>query len=374
MPVGMFVMKWDDRRGTVIESKYPQEIELTDRTLMQIYSAHEYSGEPGVISLFVGPLNIMSYYSGPESCYYIVLLLNLDDDPDLFEGGLSDIARIILQNIETKTYVSLLPSLFRRISVFPTLSEEQQLAIMYQDQVKRTLIERLREEGVVSKSELVIWLKDVRKNEYIDIDSLLNDLIKIDIIKESSVKGMPSELIFLINDLTIARNPPTTILKNLEEKELPENLREDYRTSVKNYFKSYHPSEDDNLKLIELLIDPQVYIVLQFLRSMIGTRDMLEKLKKKGVDNVDDALNKLWENKLIQVFQDKNKTEYYTLQSDFHIKRIFPKYILQTIISEYDVKSKSEKVLIEYLKVLEDAYYTYKEQSKETKQKIEEET
>ena len=374
MPVGMFVMKWDDRRGTVIESKYPEEIELTDRTLMQIYSAHEYSAEPGVISLFVGPLNIMSYYSGPESCYYIVLLLNLDDDPDLFEGGLSDIARIILQNIESDSYMSLLPSLFRRISVFPTLKEEQQLAIMYQDQVKRTLIERLRDEGVVSKSELMIWLKDVRKNEFIDIDSLLNDLIKIDIIKESSVKGMPSELIFLINDIMIARNPPMSILKNLEEKELPENLREDYRTAVKNYFKSYKPSEEDNLKLIELLIDPQVYLVLQFLRTMIGTRDMLEKLKKKGVDNVDEVLNKLWENKLIQVFQDKNKIEHYTLQSDFSIKRIFPKYILQTIISEYDVKSKSEKVLIEYLKVLEDAYYTYKEQSKEIKEKAEEET
>ena len=370
----MFIMKWDDRRGTVIESKYPEEIEITDRTLMQIYSSHEYSSEAGVISLFVGPLNIMSYYGGPESCYYIVLLLNLDDDPDLYEGGLSDIARIIIQNIENKAYVSLLPSLFRRISVFPTLSEEQQLAITYQDQLKRTLIERLRDEGVVSKSELVIWLKDIRRNEIVDIDSLLNDLIKIEILKESSVKGMPSELMFLINDLTIARNPPTNILKNLDEKVLPENLREDYRTSVKNYFKSYRPSEEDNLKLIELLIDPQVYIVLHFLRTMIGTRDMLEKLKKKGVDNIDDALNKLWENKLIQVFQDKNKTEYYTLLSDFHIKRIFPKYILQTIISEYDVKSKSEKVLIEYLKVLEDAYYTYKEQSKETAKKMEEET
>jgi len=128
MPVGLVVMKWDERVGTEILAKYPEEIIITDKTLMQVYSTHEYSGESGMISLMVGSLNIASYYTGPEKGYYILLLLNLDDDPDAYEGGLADASRIILQNLEDEGYVQLVPSLFRRLSVYPTLNEEQPFA------------------------------------------------------------------------------------------------------------------------------------------------------------------------------------------------------------------------------------------------------
>ena len=100
MPVGLVVMKWDDRIGTEILAKYPEEIVITDKTLMQVYSTHEYSGESGMISLMVGSLNIASYYTGPDKGYYILLLLNLDDDPDTYEGGLINASRNILENLD----------------------------------------------------------------------------------------------------------------------------------------------------------------------------------------------------------------------------------------------------------------------------------
>ena len=365
MPVGIIVMKWDDRLGTKIEAVYPEEINITESTMMQIYSAHEYSGEAGIISLMVGPLNIISCYGGPDMRYYIILLLNLDDDPDAYEGGLSDISRIILQNVEEKTFKSYLPSLFQRISVYPSLTNELRLAITYEDQIKRMIIERLREEGVISKSELVIWLKDQYRHGHVDINALIVDLIKIDLIKESSVKGMPSELIFFINDLLICRRPPPNkLLKNPVEKGLPENLVNDYETIVKSFFQKYRPSEEDNLKLINIVMDPQVYETLRLLRTFISTKNEVEKLKKKGVEDVDGVLKTLWENQLVHVFQSSEGIEYYALLSDFYITKIFPKYILQTIISEYDVKSKAERVLIEYLNVLEDAYFEHKTQVK----------
>ena len=142
MPVGLVVMKWDERVGTEILAKYPEEIIITDKTLMQVYSTHEYSGESGMISLMVGSLNIASYYTGPDKGYYILLLLNIDDDPDAYEGGLIDASRTILQNLDEDAYRQLVPSLFRRISVYPTLNEEQQLAITYQDELKRLIINR----------------------------------------------------------------------------------------------------------------------------------------------------------------------------------------------------------------------------------------
>lgn len=360
MPVGLVVMRWDERVGTEILAKYPEEIIVTDKTLMQVYSTHEYSGESGMISLMVGSLNIASYYTGPEKGYYILLLLNLDDDPDSYEGGLVDVSRIILQNLEDEAYISLIPSLFQRLSVYPTLNNEQQLAITYQDEIKRMIINRLREEGVVSKSELMVWLKDKYRQGFVDLDGVLIELIKRELIKEASVKGMPSELIFLIHDILMLRVPPVQLLKDPADRGLPAQLAEDYRMEVKKFFQNYRPSEQDNLRVVDIIINPQVYETLRLLRTAIVTKNDLEKLKKKGVEDVDEVLKMLWEGQMIQVFQDEMNNEYYALLSDFHVDLIFPKYLLNIIKSEYERKSKAELVLIEYLNVLEDAYMSVK--------------
>lgn len=360
MPVGLAVMKWDPRIGTEIVARYPEEIKISDATLMQIYSTHEYSGEAGMISLMVGPLNIASYFTGPDKGYYIILLLTLDDDPDSFEGGLSDISRIILQNIEDDAFLPMIPSLFRRLSVYPTLNQEQLLSITYQDEVKRMIINRLREEGVVSKSELNVWLKDKYRYGFFDIDAVLFDLVKREIIKEASVKDMPSELIFLINDLLILRIPPINLLKEPQERGLPETLLDDYKVSVRKFFQEYKPSEEDNQKLINLIVNPNIYDTIKLLRTTIATKNVLEKLRKKGVEDIDGTLKELWESKIINVFRDKRGIEYYAMLSDFTVSLIYPKYLVNTVIQEYEVKSKTDKVLIEYLNVLEDTYYEFK--------------
>jgi len=355
MPVGIVVMRWEERVGTEVLAKYPEEIDITDKTLMQVYSTHEYSGEAGMISLMVGSLNIASYYTGPERSFYILLLLNIDDDPDAYEGGLADVSRTILQYYEDDTLLETIPSLYQRLSIYPTLNDEQRLAMTYQDDTNRIIIARLREEGVITKSELMVWLKDHFKQGFVDIDSVINELIKRDLVKEASVKGMPSELIFLTNDILMSRVPPDNLIKNPTEVGLPENL---------SYFQSYRYSEEDNLKIINLLINPQVYEVIRLLRTAIVTRNDLEKLKKKGVDDVDETLKLLWDAQMIQVFQDSRGNEYYALLTDFYLDLIFPKYSLNIIKQEYELKSKSSQVLVEYLNVLEDAYTDLKSKAK----------
>jgi hypothetical protein len=265
-------------------------------------------------------------------------LLNIDDDPDTYEGGLIDASRGILQNLEDDAYKQLVPSLFRRLSIYPSLNEEQQLALTYKDEVKRLIINRLREEGVVSKSELMIWLKDRYRHGFVDLDSVIAELIKRDIVKEASVKGMPSELIFLTNDLLMMRVPATNLYRSPGDKGLPSQLKDDYLTETKKYFKNYYPSEDDNVRILEIISEPQAYEVIKLLRTAIVTKNDLEKLKKKGVEDIDDIL-----------------------------KLIFPKYLLNVIKSEYDKKSKAEKVLIEYLNILENTYLGSKSTEKSKK-------
>ncbi|MBN1217106.1 MAG: hypothetical protein JXA99_16925 [Candidatus Lokiarchaeota archaeon] len=364
MPVGIVIMRWDERIGTEILAKFPPEISVNDKTLMQIYSTHEYGGESGMISLMIGSLNIASYYTGPNTGYYLILLLNIDEDPDAYEGGLTDVARTVLLNIDEDVYLNMVPTLFRRLSVYPTYREEQKLAITYGEEIKRMIIKRLREEGVISKSELSIWLKDQYKHGFVDLEGIVIELIKQEIIKEASVKGMPSELIFLTNDIFMMRIPPEELINNPTEKGLPAQLSEDFIVECRKFFQNYRPSEEDNLSIINILSDPEVYETIRLLRTAVVTRSELEKLKKKGVENVSDVLKKLWNNQMIQVFQDKDNNEYYALLSDFYVNKLFPKYILNIIKREYVQKSKADKVLSEYLTVLENTFLEQKKASK----------
>ncbi|MFX1455874.1 MAG: DUF2341 domain-containing protein [Promethearchaeota archaeon] len=363
-PLGLILMKWDERIGTEIIVNYPAEIKISEKTLMQIYSTHEYSGEKGVITLTAEAANIISYYSGPEEGYYLLLILNLDDDPDVYEGGLAETLRILLENIADESYVRLLPSLFQRISLYPSLSHEEVLAVTYQNKIKRSIINLLKDEGVVIKSELIIWLKDKFVYGFFDLETILSELIKLDILKVSSIKDVPSELIFLTNDIFLVRVPPLKLLDKPTSYGLPPQFAKDYPNDVKYFFQTYLPTEEDNIKIAEILSNPQVYETLRLLRDAIVTREDLEKLRKKGVDDVYGVLKILWDNKLIKVYHDDKNIEYYALISDPYIDFIFPKYLLKMVKSAYETKSKVKKSLIEYLNILEETYYNLKSSKK----------
>ncbi len=363
-PTGLIVMKWDERIGTEITAKYPEETAISEKTLMQIYSTHEYSGEKGIINLTSGLLNIISYYAGPEKGYYLVLLLNIDDDPDVYEGGMADILRVLLDNIKDDSYKQLLPSLFQRLSVYPSLSDEEILALHYQDEIKRMIIENLRDVGVITKSELMVWLREKYTEGFIDIDATMLELLKRDIIKQVSVKGIASELILLTNDFFMLRVPPAKLFADPAIKGLPSKFIKEYREEITRFFQKYHPTAEDNLKVIEILINPQAYETIRLLRSSIVTLRDLEKLKKKGVEDVYSILKLLWDNQIVKVFRDEKDIEYYALLSDFYMDLIFPKYLLTVIKTAYEQKSQVNNVLTEYLKVLEDTYFDLKSQEK----------
>ena len=72
------------------------------------------------------------------------------------------------------------------------------------------------------------------------------------------------------------------------------------------------------------------------------------------------VLKKLYDTNMIKVFKDESGVEYYALLTDFYIDFIFPKYLLNVVKVMNDQKSKSDKVLIQYLNILEDAYYNLK--------------
>ncbi len=360
----MVVMRWDERVGTELCATYPEDVSINEKTMMQVYSTHEYSGEAGMVSLMVGPLNIASFYTGPEQGYYILLLLGLDEDPDVYEDGLADVARQILSSIDGDAYKQIIPSLFQRVSVYPSLNEEQRLAMTLSDEVKYMVVERLRDEGSVMKSELAVWLKDTYRAGFVDIESVLTALVKEGLVVVASMKGAPSESAFLIADSLVMRLPPITLLKEAAERGLPADLVGDYTTEVRTFFDSYAPSTEDESTITALLTDPAAYEVLTLLRSAIVTRDDLEKLKKKGVDDVDATLKLMWNANVMLVLRDSAGNEYYGLKNDPVVKKFYPEYMVNIVRKCYAEGTKSSAVLLETLEQLEDAYFESKKAGK----------
>jgi hypothetical protein len=356
MAIGMVLMRWDERVGAEVLTKYPEELIISDKTLMQIYSTHEYNQEAGMISMMIGASTIASYYTGPEHSLYVILVLNVDEDPDAFEEGLADASRVIVQNLEDEAFKNIIPSLYQRISVYPTLDVSQKQMMIYLDETKRFLLKRLQIEGSVSKSEVAVWLKDKYRTDFVDLDAVITSFIKMGLIKETSVKGLISETLFLTNDLMIYRIPAKVIIKDPGDRGLPGELSEDYISECKNFFNGYTPSEEDNIMMIDILLDPQIYETIKLLRTAIVTRDDIEKLRKKGVEDIEMVLKKLWDGNFLVVLQDQGGNEYFGLKSDIKIKKYFPEHVLNTIRQDFNDNVKNKLVLIEHLDILESEY------------------
>jgi hypothetical protein len=281
MPLGVIVMHWDERVGVEVVAKYPDEVELQEKTMMQIYSQHEFSGDSGFVTLMAGSINIASFYTGRETAIYVMLVLTLDEICEVYEEGLSELARQVLINLNSTALKAVLPNLFQRLSVYPTMTEEQRYAMFFQNEIKRLVLKRLREEVSFPKSELAIWLKDQYKSAFVDIEGLTNDLVKSNIMKLASVKGYVADMLFFVNDIYALRVPPVNLVKDPVGHHLPASLKDSYISEVRNFFGAYKPNEPDALKVInDIILDTANYEVLKLLRAALVTRSDLEKLRK----------------------------------------------------------------------------------------------
>ena len=110
-------MKYNNKSGIAIKANYPEEsMTLQESTLMHIFNIHEFSKQAGIASLTIENLNIVTYYSGSDTDYFIVLKLDSLEDPDDYEEALNEISQIILKNLDDDNYIDMLPTLFKQVS------------------------------------------------------------------------------------------------------------------------------------------------------------------------------------------------------------------------------------------------------------------
>lgn len=359
--IGLTIMKWDERIGAEIIAKYPAELEIPQETLMQIYSTHEYSGEAGMISLFGGTMAFASYYTGQETQVYIIAVLELNDNPDLYEDGLGDMAQNVLPYVENPTALNnVLPNLFQRLSLYPTMNWEQHVLMLMDDEIRRQIMKRFRSEGSLIKSELNIWLKDKFQEGFFDVETVLRPFYNVGLVEGKTIRNV--DYVFLVRDILIHRRPALKVLKDLSKAGLPAGLHAQFLDEVKIYFNSYKPNEEDMKELIKTLLDAQVFEVFKLLRIACVTRPQLEKLKKKGVEDIDGTIKKLWDAGMISVLYDEHKNEYYALKTDVKISKIYAEHILNAVKDQYLMKTKGTDILLNHLQMLNDNYTKHKEE------------
>jgi hypothetical protein len=107
MPVGILLIRWDDKLGTTLVAKYPEKFKFPSRILMNIYSQHRtQSTDPSFVTMTLANNKISSFFSGMDenyigaSNYIIALVLRRDEKPSMFRDVLKKAAAKILKNIK----------------------------------------------------------------------------------------------------------------------------------------------------------------------------------------------------------------------------------------------------------------------------------
>lgn len=120
MSDGLIFMKYDERSGMKIKAKFPEEkLDIADKTLMHILNLHEFSKQAGIVSLTLENINFVTYYSGSDTDFFLILILNMLENPEDYEEILEDVSQTILKNLENNKYLEMLPSLFNKIVDYP---------------------------------------------------------------------------------------------------------------------------------------------------------------------------------------------------------------------------------------------------------------
>jgi hypothetical protein len=364
MPQGMVVWQWNERIGAQVLAKYPNEIILENKTLMQLYSQHLYSARADIVSLYIGALNLISIWTGSVYNYFLSVLLTPEENEEDYRGLISDVMSYLVPYLEQNSYGPIIASIYHRIAEFAGANDEQKMAMIYTSDVNRAILSLLQEEGVFYKDELVIWLEERLKTKLFNFDMLIERLGQLGFLKTQTIEGISGTFLFLLRHLMIFRSPPTNVDEMLKDYPDP-NIKQQFSTEIRKYFQYYNPSERDAVELASIMADQSNYRIISYLRKTLATREGLNKLRMHGVDTPLDRIKELENQDIIMTLKSNTGELLYALKTDIVIDTGIPEYILQLIYETYKDHRKSNPLLLAYLDILK---ITFNEkQSKERK-------
>ncbi|NVM55646.1 MAG: hypothetical protein HWN66_18245 [Candidatus Helarchaeota archaeon] len=122
MPKGLIIIQWDDEVGTKLLAKYPQNLKITSKTLLNIYTNHRLNNtKPNFASLILRDMKVLSFFSGMGkefivvSNFIIAFLFSRNETPMAFKELLKKSSAEILDHLADKQYEKQLPKIFKEM-------------------------------------------------------------------------------------------------------------------------------------------------------------------------------------------------------------------------------------------------------------------
>lgn len=325
MPEGIVVVKWDDRIGTKIVARYPEELQITPTLTMRVYGGHVLGErrKSNFISMRVDEINIASYFAGIEVNKFIMLILSPEDQAENFQEPLKLIGSELLP-LSDREIKKLLQSIYDRILAYLKFTTRQRLALLLSMSDRLKILDYLEEVSFIRLSELQKLTKR-------PIEFILEPLKDQEIIAKKWIEGEEDEIVFLKKHIWIGRVPPPKAPSEVID-------------AVKLFFESYTITRKEELDVIKTLVDANFEQILNLLEQSPYTLKELSAITNQDEEILIDVLEKLEAKKFIKQVGNK-----YYLVSKPVVMLIPAKDVARRVVQLYNAHEISRTIALHIL-------------------------
>ena len=373
MAHGFIITEWTEDQGLIVKLSYPENITTDLDDMMRIFYAHiTGAGSAGnvLVRLEKARSNVSSYFTGLDSDMPVMinLMLELGEDPEMFgETVLKEINEDLLGHLkQMNTNVSESYEIAKKIKLYmkntlilldrlKNLSKEQRLAQIYSSEKARAILEALQERPLFRR-DLQGIIEDKLNKIIPNIEFILDPFIKTGLITQDWVEGNTDITLFLLSDFTIFRKPVTKLIEDAKKNFPTPELAYAYLDEVKQFFKGYTPTHEDNLKIAQILMNPDNYDFITLFRERSYPLNKIPKAPGQSMDEVGSFLGSLEDNHIIKLLKDNKDTLWVFLLTDIAIHTFYPEYLIEKIRKERTDGKIDKNVAITHLEFLEKTY------------------
>lgn len=373
MPKGYIITRWTEDRGLVIDFSYPEDLIVNLDDMMRIFYAHiTGAAEAGtvLVRLEKAHSNVFSFFTGMESNipFMINLMLELDEDPELFgikviselNNKIIEYLKVIVENPvktyevteELKDYIKSSLFLLERLK---NLSKEQRMAQIYTSEKGRKILEIL-EKRAYSRRELREELEEELGKSIFDLEITLDPFVKTDLIKQDWIEGDQDITLFLLSDFIIMRKPTEKVIEDAKKNIPTSELANKYLELVNQFFSSYAPNFEDNIKIADIMVNPDKYDFITLFREKAYPINKIPKGPGETFDEIKIFLTSLEQANIITIIKDNKGLEWIFLLTDVVAQTFYPEYMIENIRKDVTEKKLKQDTAVKHLELLEQVY------------------
>ena len=372
MPEGLAVLKWDDELGPVVTAKTPTglKVGLDPTTSMRVYGIAtlgetEEAQKPGFSSLSFDKFKLAVYYGGLNMHLkglpsMVFLVMDSDEDPDVYKDALPEIATQIFLNADGKKYIKMVPKLYEQIARYTMMTPEQRQASILNDPIRRAILRTLMRDGTLQSTDLEqIIFEEVGKK--IDVDLILRPLVKMGIVATGWIEGLSSEVIYLTRAIFVLRRISQDTIRAVRSGSLPPEVVDSFLDSTKRYHRDYIAKLRRNLtdtiwaeaeELSKHLLDFEAYDILQILREGPKQTEHLPSLLETTKAKLRKKLKSMEKAGILVRVNDEDGKEHTLLKSSPEVVTVYPEWLIQRTVDLYNQEEIHSRQAGHYLEIL----------------------